>query len=138
MSEIMSAIMSLSHKYNLHKASIENFQNVSIFIIAISSFISYLYYNTNQLLYNNEGVEYVFMYDMLLPIVGFHAIIDFFLTKSYDLKLHHSFIFGIILYNQYYNVHLEDRFIFLYPLLNTEISSIFYVLKNWLSKKSFF
>ena len=134
----MSEMMSLFHTYNLYKVSIENFQNVSIFVIAISSFLSYSYYNINRLLYNNEGLEYVFMYDMLLPIVGVHATIDFFLTKSYDLKLHHSFIFGIILYNQYYNVHFEDRFIFLYPLLNTEISSIFYVLKYWLSKKSFF
>ena len=79
---------------------------------------------------------YIKPFDILFPFVGLHALIDFFLTNSYDLKLHHFFIFGIIFYNYYYNVSSEYRFIFSYPLLKTEISSIFYVLKYWLPKKT--
>jgi hypothetical protein len=133
----MSEISISSHKHNLNKFSIENIQNISIFTIAVSSFFSYFYYNINQLLYNsNEQSGKI--YDVLLPLVGFHALIDFFLTKSYDLKLHHLFIIGFFFYNHFYNIAFEYRFIFMYPLINTEISSIFYVLKYWLPKKSFF
>jgi hypothetical protein len=149
---VMLEINSLSHKYNLHKISIEDVQNIAIFTIAVSSLFSYLYYNTKLIWYttNESSVagadvsnvggdigsssDFTYMYDMLLPVVGFHAIIDFFLTKSYDLKIHHLFIFGVIFYGQYYNVESRDRFIILYPFVNTEISSIFYVLKYWLPK----
>jgi hypothetical protein len=72
-----------------------------------------------------------------MPIVGCHALIDFFATSSYSLKLHHLCIFGIILYNYYYNVLSSDRFIFIYPLLKTEISSIFYAAKYYLPKNTF-
>jgi len=71
-------------------------------------------------------------YDLLLPVVLVHAGADMFMTKSYDLKLHHACVFGVIFYNNYHNVLAEDRFLFLYPLINTEITSIFYVLKYWL------
>jgi hypothetical protein len=132
----MSEIISLSHKYGLHKVSIEDIQNISIFTIAVSTFLSYLYYNIHYVLYNNEQGRV--MYDMLTPIIGFHALTDFFLTKSYDLKLHHLFVIGFYFYNYHVNVSIEDNFIFIYPLLNTEISSVFYVLKYWLPKNSFF
>lgn len=82
------------------------------------------------------GGQYIKPFDTLIPFVGLHAFTDFFLTNSYDLKIHHLCIIGIIFYNYYYNVSTEDRFIFLYPLLKTEISSIFYVLKYWLPKKT--
>ena len=38
--------------------------------------------------------------------------------------------------DSYYSVSAEPRFLFLYPLLKTEISSIFYVLKYWLPPKT--
>ena len=82
------------------------------------------------------GGDFTRPFDILLPFVGLHAFTDFFITNSYDLKFHHLCIFGIIFYNYYYNVSTEYRFIFLYPLLKTEISSIFYVLKFWLPKKT--
>jgi hypothetical protein len=141
----MSEIISFSHKYNLNSIKIEDIQNFCLFIISCCSFFSYLYYNINILWYGNieNGCEGEYLpsqftkpFDLLLPIVGLHAFTDFFITKSYDLKLHHLCILGIIFYNNYYNVSSEYRFLFLYPLLKTEISSIFYVLKYWLPKKT--
>lgn len=134
----MSDIIAFSHKYKLDKITIEDIQNVSIFMIGCYSFCSYLYYNVALIWYgkNEMDVELLKPFDLLLPFVGFHACVDFFLVKSYDLKLHHLCILGIIFYNNYYNVSLEYRSIFLYPLLKTEISSIFYVLKYWLPKKT--
>ena len=132
----MSDIIAFSHKYNLQLIKIEDIQNISLFIIACSSFLSYLYYNLAPLYYENNKSDFNKPFDILFPFVGLHAFTDFFLTNSYDLKLHHLCIFGIIFYNYYYNVSTEYRFIFLYPLLKTEISSIFYVLKYWLPKKT--
>jgi hypothetical protein len=124
-------------KYNINFVNIETVQNISLFIISCSSFFSCLYYNFGPLLYDkNEEVDFIKPFYMLIPFVGLHAFIDFFLTKSYELKLHHLFIFGIFFYNTYYDILPEHRFIFLYPLLKTEISSIFYVLKYWLPKKT--
>ena len=132
----MSDIITFLHKYNLQFIKIEDIQNISLFIIACSSFLSYLYYNLAPLYYENNKGDFNKPFDILLPFVGLHAFTDFFLTNSYDLKLHHLCIFGIIFYNYYCNVSIEYRFIFLYPLLKTEISSIFYVLKFWLPKKT--
>jgi hypothetical protein len=133
----MTDIIAFSRKYKLNLITIQDIQNISLFGIACSSFCSYLYYNICSTFYeNNLGNEYNKPFDLLLPIVGLHAFADFFLTKSIDLKLHHICIFGIIFYNNYNNVSQEDRFIFLYPLLKTEISSIFYVLKYWLPQKT--
>ena len=126
----MSNIIHFLYKYNI-KIEIEDIQNTSLFIIACSSLFSYLYY-----INNGEEEDFKKPFHILLPVVGLHAFIDFFLTKSYDLKLHHICIFGVIFYNYYYNVSPEYRFIFLYSLLKTEISSIFYVLKYWLPKKT--
>ena len=137
----MSDIITFPYKQNFNLITVEDIQNISIFIIGCWSFFSYLYYNLSPLLYINNDVECGKLdltkpFDLLMPIVGLHAFTDFFLTKSYDLKLHHICIFGIIFYNYYYNVSTEYRFIFLYPLLKTEISSIFYVLKYWLPKNT--
>ena len=78
------------------------------------------------------------MFDMLMPAVGAHAVVDFFATKTVDMKKHHLCILGIFFYNYYNGVSLVDRTIFSYPLLKTEISSIFYVLKYWIPTKSVF
>ena len=41
--------------HNLNSIKIENIQNISLFIIACSSFFSYLYYNLAPLWYENNG-----------------------------------------------------------------------------------
>jgi hypothetical protein len=136
----MSNVLAFSYKYNLQLIKVEDIQNISLFIISCSSFVSYLYYNLAPLLYENNNMvgsgDFTKPFDILVPFVGLHAFIDFFLTNSYDIKLHHLCIFGVIFYNFYYNVSIEHRFIFLYPLIKTEISSIFYVLKCWLPEKT--
>jgi len=133
----MFNIITFFSKYNLNLIKIEDIQNISLFIISCSSFVSYLYYNLAPLIVGQRGdIDFTTPFHLLLPIVGLHAFIDLLITKSYDLKLHHLCILGIIFYNNYYNVAPEYRFIFLYPLLKTEISSIFYVLKYWLPKNT--
>jgi hypothetical protein len=101
------------------------FKIYHFFIISISSLGSYLYYNF---------YGFSELYHMLLPVVGIHASVDFVFNKQYDLKIHHLFVLGAIYYNYYHNGHPHHRFILLYPLLNTEISSVFYVLKYWIRK----
>jgi hypothetical protein len=138
----MSDIIAFSSKYKLNTKTISdlilNIQNVSLFIISMSSFFACVNYNMHDMSYDDGTLldKVVMPFDLLLPVVGLHATIDFFVTKSYDIKLHHIFVLGIIFYNYYNNVSVADRFLFLYPLLKTEISSFFYVLKYWLPKNS--
>ena len=127
--------------YNLNFCTVENIQNVSIFAIGIFSLISCYYYH----LQNNSSVVAVDnicsrMFDILISVVGVHAAVDFFATKTVDLKVHHLCVVGIcvLIYHNYNIVSSVDRIIFSYPLLKTEISSIFYVLKYWIPTKSVF
>lgn len=110
----------------------EDLQNISLFAIAISAAISCLYTWYGK----NDGRDITRPFDAILPFVGLHAFVDFFITKQWDVKLHHLCIWGVISYNIYYDVSKEHRFLLLYPLVKTEISSIFYVLKYWLPKTS--
>jgi len=71
-----------------------------------------------------------------MPIIGTHATIDLVLTNKLDIKIHHLCIFGIFFYNYYYQVIPDVRIIFSYPMIKTEISSIFLVLKEYIPKNS--
>lgn len=75
-------------------------------------------------------------FDNLMPIIGTHATIDLALTKKLDIKIHHLCIFGVFFYNYYYQVSPDVRIIFSYPMIKTEISSIFLVLKEYIPKNS--
>ena len=90
-----------------------------------------MYYNIK-----NSQLNKHLPFDILLPIVGIHATVDFFFTTKIDIKLHHLFVIGVIFYNYYNNVASDIRFIIVYPLIKTEISSIFLSLKEYLPKKS--
>jgi hypothetical protein len=117
---------------------------VSLFIISIFSLISCIYYKilgTTPIkldVYGNELLhlfESLHPFDILLPFVCSHACIDFFINKSYELKLHHVFVTIPAIYYFFY----EDKnisSIISYSLLKTEFSSLFYVLKFYLQKKS--
>jgi hypothetical protein len=98
-------------------------QNISLFIIGLSSLFAFFYSKENE----------TKLFDMIIPIIGVHALIDLYFNKSIELKMHHTFVLNIIFYNYFYNVIVEDRYLFIYSLLKTEISSIFYVLKYWIS-----
>ena len=111
-------------------------QNISLFFISLYSLFSFINYNLQEV--NDDKSELIKPFDALMPIVGTHSIIDLFLTNTNDIRIHHIIILFIIFYNYYNDVKPEDRFLISYPLLKTEISSIFYVLKYWLSKNSSF
>jgi len=129
----MSQIIDFSNRYYLNTIIIEDLQNISLFIIGVSSLLSSIYcYNLTY-----DTIIEKTPFDILLPFVGVHAGIDFFISDKYDIKIHHIFIMGILFYNNYYDVSDSHRFMFSCPLLKTEISSIFYVLKYWIPKNSF-
>ena len=113
----------------------ENIQNISLFGISISVFFQCLFYNIKSN-YDENYKNNTTSFDVFVPLVGIHAFVDLFITKSNDLKLHHVFILSILFYNYYYGVVSEDKFNIVYTLLKTEISSIFYVLKYWLPKST--
>ena len=115
-------------------ATVENIQNVSLFAISVSSLFSYVYYNSYSL--PDKVIGGGIWFERLYPVVGIYAVMDLFMTKSTDLRLHHACIFGIYFYNNYYSVSVEPRFLFSYTLLKTEISSIFFVLKYWFPPKT--
>ena len=125
----MSSIVGL-WKY----ATVENIHNVSLFAISVSSLFSYVYYNSYSL--PDKVIGGGIWFERLYPVVGIYAVMDLFMTKSTDLRLHHACIFGIYFYNNYYSVSVEPRFLFSYTLLKTEISSIFFVLKYWFPPKT--
>jgi hypothetical protein len=113
----------------------ENAGNLLLFILAISTLCSYAYYNFTAVLYGKTEAS-MYPYYVIFAVVRFHIYIDIFLTNTLDFQLHHIFAIGNFFYNMYYNVNPEYGFAIVYPLLNTEISSIFYVLRFWLPKTS--
>ena len=75
---------------------------------------------------------YVAQFDNLLFYVKTFAVIDLFAIKNTDVVIHHLCIIGISIYDWLENVDLLHRFNLAYPLVKTEVSSIFLVLKYWL------
>jgi hypothetical protein len=134
----MTQITSFLHKYKPSAIIIEDIQNTSLFIISTYCFFSCLYYNHIYLPYDNpkHNIENIMLFDFIMNIIRLHAFIDLFINKSYDLIIHHILILGFFFYNNFYNISPEDKFILLFPLLKTEITSIFLCLKYWLPKKS--
>lgn len=114
----------------------EDLQNVSLFIISSYSFSIYCYLNyiTTPIITTNN-YDYIQYYDNILPIIAVHAFADLFITKKPDLQFHHLLVLSIFYFNYYYNITPEHKYIFIQTLLNTEISSLFLVLKFWLPKK---
>jgi len=105
-------------------------QNISLLGIAVSCFYCCSYY------YFTDSIEKtVPLFNNILPVIGVHAMVDFFATKKIDLKIHHLCVIGLLFYNYTYKVHSKDSFTYFNSLLKTEISSIFYVLKYYLPKK---
>ena len=93
------------------------------FAIGNCALFSYLYsfFDTSSL-----------YYEIVLYSTGIYSCIDLFFTSSNESRIHH--LFSILLCSYYYNILPNDRSIIVYPVLNTEISSIFYILKYWLKQ----
>ena len=71
-----------------------------------------------------------FYYDMVLCFSAIYSFVDLCITSSNESRIHH--IISLILCSYYYTILPDDRSFIVYPVLNTEISSIFYILKYWL------
>ena len=131
--EELTQIPSFFARYKPDETTIENMRSVSIFIIAISTFFSYLYYNFSILLYEkNEDI--IKPYAMIFPFITLHIFLDLFQKNTVIFQVHHIFVLGSCFYNIYYDVSPFYGFPIFYTLLNTEISTIFYILKIWLPK----
>lgn len=70
-----------------------------------------------------------FYYEIVLYFSAIYSFVDLFITSSNESRIHH--VITLILCSYYYNIYPIHRSIIVYPLLNTEISSIFYILKYW-------
>ena len=127
----MSEIEKKSHYLN--KISIKNVQDTSLFIIGCYSLYGYLSYNLLPLLYDNiQEEDLIRPYEVLYPFLGLYAVMDFFIADSYEFKIHHTCIIWILLYDYYNSVPSSHRCLLSYRVLNTEVWSIFWVLKYWL------
>lgn len=122
--------------------NLTNISNIFIFLISIFSLYSCVSYNNNcyNVDINNSNLNYCHEFELLdngMYFINLHVLIDLFINESYAMKLHHLFVLGIIFYNNYFKVSFTNRILFLYPLIKTEISSIFLILKNWIPKNNF-
>lgn len=98
-------------------------QNTTLFIIANASFIACIYSYMTQKQYGFRCIE---------PTLILYSLVDLFVNKSIDIKIHHTFTLGIISYIYFFCVTDNDNNVFVYTLFSTEISSIFYVAKYYL------
>jgi len=105
-------------------------QNICSFLLGLYSIYIYKFY-----IYEEKTYAMIHL-KIMEGIILKHAIIDLQVNKSFDVKLHHLFIFGFISYYKYYNINQEDVYIFSTILTNTEISTIFYVLNYWLRENT--
>lgn len=131
----MSFVQWFSNPYKINSEWIEHIRKVSLFGIAVCSGLSYLYYQYSLFAYgpNDWGSK---PFEVLYKGVGVHTLIDFYYSNTYEMKVHHFFILCILFYNEYYQASVEDRFLFTYPMLKTEISTLFYVLNVWLPENT--
>ena len=99
-------------------------QNICGFMICMYSLFIYV-----STFYTKPSIKVM---DNLLAVILSYTTIDFFVHKSYDVLFHHMTIFGFSAYYKYYTGEPDDIIIFINVLINTEISSIFYIFKFWL------
>jgi len=104
---------------------LSDFANVVSFLISMFSIFALShYYITNDVFFISSTVNIIF----------FQLSYDIFLWHSNESALHHFFVilFGTFLY--YYEMKFEDYFFLLIPILATEISTLFLILKTWMEQ----
>jgi hypothetical protein len=131
-------IINILSKNKLNSIKILDIQNLSLFIIGWYSFFLCLYYNLTYLSDGNVNYssDIIIHFDTISIFILLYTLIDFVIIKSYISILHHACVCGIIFYNFYYNITPEYKIVHMYPLLKTEISSIFYIMTYYLPNKS--
>ena len=108
--------------------TILNVQNICGFMICLYSLFIYVTSFYKQIS--------ILVIDNLLAVILTYTSIDFFVHKSYDVLFHHMTIFGFSIYYKYYTGESDDILIFINVLINTELSSIFYIFKFWLPENT--
>ena len=123
-----------------------NIQNISLLSISIISFISCIHYELYCANYpppysdfdvNNNCIVNVNIFDKLTKVIIVYVFIDSFFTKEITSSIHHICVIVSFLYGLYYDVSVYDRLNMIYPLIKTEISSIFLVCKYYIPKNWF-
>jgi len=99
-------------------------QNICGFMICMYSLFIYV-----SNFYTKPSIKVM---DNLLAVILSYTTIDFFVHKSYDVLFHHMTIFGFASYYKYYTGEPDEIVVFINVLINTELSSIFYIFKFWL------
>ena len=107
------------------RTCLSDFANVVSFLISIFSIFALCnYYITNDVFFLSSTVNVIF----------FQLSYDIFLWHSNESALHHFFVilFGTFLF--YYEMKFDDYFFLMIPILATEISTLFLVLKIWMEQ----
>ncbi len=99
--------------------TVQDFQNISLFSIGCLTLYACFSHDMT-------------IVDILLPIVGLHALADLCVVTDPTLQIHHALLLSILGYGYYCGVSSEVGVPLSYSLLKTEISSVFYCLKYWL------
>lgn len=107
------------------RTCLSDFANVVSFFISIFSIFALSnYYITNNVFFLSSTVNVIF----------FQLSYDIFLWHSNESALHHSFVilFGTFLFS--YEMKFDDYLFLLIPILATEISTLFLILKTWMEQ----
>lgn len=130
----MSTIPWISQEFKENSEKVKQIQLGAFFALALSSTSTIVYYHYSLLYGTDEWANYLF--DKMCNIVGVYMVADLFYCTKVEAILHHVFVLGCLAYAHFYGMSPEDKLLFTYPLLKTEITSIFYGLKCCLPENS--
>lgn len=77
-----------------------------------------------------------FGYRCIDPFLFLYSIIDLYINHSIEVKLHHICTMCVLVYKYYYSINDTDMHLLTYTIMTTEVTSIFYISRFYLPKKS--
>jgi len=113
--------------YSQKNKEIIKFQTKNNFIVCFATLLF------TQLYSFTKNYDYL---DYASKLICVHIIIDIFYTKKIDMLLHHLFVLLFTSFKYLHNTPPEDDWFIVSCLLNTEISSFFFVFKIWMDEFS--
>lgn len=114
---------------DFYRRNVLHIQNTGLLCVSMLSTISCVSFYYNKHLF--------FPSNFISSIILGYSVLDLLNNKPTDLKIHHYSVIGIMFYKFYYRVSDSDIETFLCSFYKVEISSIFYVLKYYVNKKSY-
>jgi hypothetical protein len=116
--------------------SILDIQNTVLFSIACCSVVTCGYYNYFVDTYSHAQLALPFQY--LAPFITTYTVVDLYFQRSTEVIIHHLLVLGM---NSFYIIHgsnitPEYSIVLLYPCYAIEMSSVLYILRYWLPRKS--